>query len=220
MFHIVSTFLTPEEVQTLRGLADSMEFVDGKSTNPDYTAKQNLQSSPSSQAGQRVAAMLRDALVRNEWAMDICRPVAMAVPLLARYEPGMSYGEHVDTGLIPGKEPVRVDISCTMFLSDPESYEGGELVVRPGDRELTFKEPAGSAVFYPSTHYHQVKPVTKGQRLVGLTFIQSAIRDAQKRQILFELDEFRHGNGGDLKPEALMRLEFIRSNLIRMWHGD
>ncbi|MEL7130535.1 MAG: Fe2+-dependent dioxygenase [Pseudomonadota bacterium] len=220
MFQVVDTFLTADEVQTLRTLSETMTFVDGKSTNSDFSAKQNLQASAKTQDGQRVANMIRSALARNEWAMEICRPKAMAAPLLAKYEPGMAYGEHVDTALITGGGPVRVDISCTVFLSDPESYDGGELVVRPGNREFKIKEPAGAAVFYPSTHYHEVAPVTRGERLVGLTFIESAIRDAQKRHILFELEELRHKVGANLDNEALMQLEFVRLNLLRMWHGD
>ncbi|MEL6323094.1 MAG: Fe2+-dependent dioxygenase [Pseudomonadota bacterium] len=220
MFHIVDPFLTEDETRTLQDLAASMTFVDGKSTNADYDAKQNLQSAPNTPAAQQVSNILQGALLRNDWAMDICRPRSMAVPVLAKYTPGMAYGSHVDTGVITGNPPIRVDISCTVFLSPPDTYEGGELIVRPGSGEMRFKERPGAAVFYPSTHFHEVAAVTAGERLVGLTFIESTVRDAQKRHILFELEELRHKDGASLSAEALMKIEFVRSNLLRMWINE
>ena len=204
----------------MRSLAGTMMFRDGKATNPDNNAKQNLQADVGTEPMQKASEIVRQAILRNEWVMDVCRPRNMAAPMVAKYEPGMHYGEHVDTPVIPGNPPVRIDISCTVFLSDPGDYEGGELVIRPGNRELKIKENAGSAVFYPSTNYHQVQEVTKGVRLVGLTFLESFIRDAHKRHILFELEELRHSHGDKLGLEGMTKLEFVRTNLIRLWHDD
>ncbi|MGF1543503.1 MAG: Fe2+-dependent dioxygenase [Parvularculaceae bacterium] len=220
MFHVIDEFLAAEEVARLHALSEQASFVDVKTTNPDFAAKRNLQADPRHQAAQQAAAMIREAIRRNEWAMEICRPKALATPMLARYEPGISYVEHIDTAIIAVNPPIRVDISCTVFLSDPAAYDGGELTIRPGNREMKIKEPAGAAIFYPSTTFHQVAPVTRGVRLVALTFIESHVRDPLKRQILYELEELRHTHARDIGDEGLTRIEFVRLNLMRLWAGD
>ncbi len=219
MFHVVNPLLSREELEKIRVLASRVQFVDGHSTNADFSQKQNLQASPQDAASQEVSQMLQAAIIRNEWVRDICTPKSLATPLLSKYEPGMTYGRHVDTASLPGNPPVRVDISCTVFLSDPESYDGGELSIQQGDQFTPIKEPAGAAVFYPSTYYHGVTPVTRGERVVGVTFIESHIRSAEQREILFELQDFIHEHGSGLSHDALMKLEFVRLNLLRMWHG-
>ena len=220
MFHIIKPLLASEEVAALRDLASRINFIDGKSTNVDFSAKNNLQASPQDAASAEASRMVQAALVRNQWVREACQPRALAAPLLTKYAPGMSYGEHVDTHLVMGNPPVRVDVSCTVFLNDPENYDGGELVVRLADKTLKVKEPAGNAVLYPSTSFHHVAPVTRGERLVAITFIESFVRDPGKRIVLYELQDFIHNHGAGLSHEAIMQLEFVKMNLLRMWHGD
>ncbi|MGF1456137.1 MAG: Fe2+-dependent dioxygenase [Alphaproteobacteria bacterium] len=220
MFKILPDLLNHAEVQRLRELADVIPYQDGKSTNPDFQLKNNLQPDPQAPSSQESAQLVQSALVRNPWVRETCFPKALGAPLLSKYEPGMSYGEHVDTPVLAGSPPVRVDISCTVFVAEPDSYDGGELIIRLADREVSVKEKPGSAVFYPSTCFHRVAPVTRGTRLVAITFIESRIRDTHRREILNELQGCINDYGAKLSQEANMRLEFVRTNLVRLWYED
>jgi PKHD-type hydroxylase len=145
----------------------------------------------------------------------------IAPPMITRYRPGMKYGAHADAAFIqlPGAS-LRSDLSCTVFLNDPGSYEGGELNIRLGDSNLKFKLPAGEAIIYPSDSLHQVEPVTKGERLVAITFIQSRIADPFKRYMLFELNEVAALEGRKLDNDNFQRLQLVQQNLLRMWSAD
>ena len=143
---------------------------------------------------------------------------AMAPPMMTRYKPGMKYGAHADAAFIqlPGAT-IRSDLSCTIFLSDPKDYDGGELQVRLGDAELAFKLKPGEAIIYPSDSFHQVIPVTRGERLVAITFIQSRIQDPFRRNLLFELNEVAALEGLKMDQENYGRLQLIQQNLLRYW---
>lgn len=219
MFHIVDPLLSDAELSRLRELSTRIRFEDGRQSNPDYTKKNNLQPSPQDAGYQEAAKIVQTGLARNEFFRDYCLPKFVAPPMLTKYEPGMAYGEHVDAAILNYNPPIRIDISCTVFISDPGDYEGGELNIRMGDRNIRVKGKPGTAVLYPSTTFHQVLPVTRGERLVSITFIESHVRDAQQREILVELTEFLHENASRLGEDAQMRLEYVRTNLTRMWHG-
>jgi PKHD-type hydroxylase len=150
--------------------------------------------------------------------MDFAFPVSMAPPMITRYKPGMKYGAHADAAFIqlPGAT-IRSDLSCTIFLNEPESYEGGELLVKLGDAELKFKLKPGEAVIYPSDSLHQVVPVTRGERLVAITFIQSRIQDPFRRNLLFDLNEIAALEGLKMDPENYSRLQLVQQNLLRYW---
>ncbi len=220
MFKILPDLLDAAQIARLKDLAETMPFVDGKSTNPDFQLKNNLQPDPKTAPALEAAKIVQGALVQNSWVRETLFPKSLGAPMLAKYEPGMSYGEHVDTPVLAGSPPVRVDISCTVFVAEPDSYDGGDLIIRLSDREVSVKEAPGVAVFYPSTYFHRVAPVTRGARLVAITFIESRIRDAHKRDILSELQGCLNDYGGSLSQEANMRLEFVRTNLVRMWYED
>ena len=215
MFYSIE-FLDPGEVTDLMQLSETLQFEDGKVTNPDHSLKNNLQVRRDSNY-QQAAQIFQRAIVRNEYFRDYTFARNIAPPLMTKYDPGMQYGEHVDVPFIRSNPPVRSDISMTIFISAPESYEGGELIIRSADKEIKIKESAGSAIIYPSTHYHRVATVTSGTRLVAITFIESAIRDAAQREILVELQEFLHENAEKVGLKAQMRLEYVKSNLERMW---
>jgi PKHD-type hydroxylase len=130
----------------------------------------------------------------------------------------MTYGAHVDTAFLPGgQQPLRCDVSCTIFISDPATYEGGELVVYVGSEDVRIKGKAGQAVFYASTSVHQVRPVTSGQRLVIITFIESQVRDPLQRDLLYALGEVRALEGLKMDWRNRTQLEYVISNLQRMW---
>jgi PKHD-type hydroxylase len=145
-------------------------------------------------------------------------PKRIAAPLLCRYEPGMKYGGHADSAIIsmPGAR-IRSDVSCTVFLNDPATYDGGELKIMAGTRPLTFKGAAGEAIVYPSTTLHEVLPVRSGQRLVSITFIESFIADQHQRMQVYELNEIAALEGLTMKWENRVRLDVVRQNLMRMW---
>ena len=130
----------------------------------------------------------------------------------------MHYGAHTDSAFLPvGQQPLRSDISCTIFLNEPDSYDGGELTIHQGTKQSHVKGAPGSAVFYPSTTQHEVRPVTRGERLVTITFIQSQIADERLRYLLYELNEVAALEGYNISPENRTRLEFVRQSLHRIW---
>ncbi|MDB5419840.1 MAG: putative hydroxylase [Phenylobacterium sp.] len=218
MFLEIDDVLTPQELAELKALAAKARFVDGRISSPHSTVKNNLQIDHADQAYQASSKILAAALQRNEPFRNFAFPALMAPPLLARYQPGMTYGLHVDSAIIPlGARQLRSDISCTIFLNDPATYEGGALAVRVGTKMVEFKLKAGAAIVYPSTTLHEVTPVTSGERLVGITFVESHIADAMLREMLYELDEVAALEGTRMDPENRNRLQYVRANLRRMW---
>ena len=216
MFHLIR-ILTDQQIVELRQIARSAEFVDGRISNPHSTVKNNTQLH-SGDAYDRSSAILRAALLESGPFRDFALPKAVMPPILTRYHPGHAYGLHADTSLMfLAKGVIRADMSCTIFLSDPESYEGGALRVNLGDGGMAFKPPAGVAVIYPSTTLHEVEPVASGERLVGLTFIQSRIADAAQRELIYDLNEVEALEGLKMAPENRARLTMTRENLIRRW---
>jgi len=213
----VLQILNPEEVAECRRIAAAAPFIDGRVSNPHNTAKQNEQLHDQS-AYQQSSELLRQALLRSAEFLEFAFPVAFAPPMMTRYGPGMKYGAHADAAFIqlPGAT-IRSDLSSTIFLNDPADYDGGELHIRLGDADLMFKLKPGEAIVYPSDSLHQVVPVTKGQRLVAITFIQSRIQDPFRRNLLFELNEVAALEGLKMDPDNFSRLQLIQQNLLRYW---
>jgi PKHD-type hydroxylase len=213
--------LSGDELAQLRKLAGQIQFVDGRATNEGFSQKQNLQSDPRGGGGEQVAKIVWDAYNRSRQFRDAAFPKRMAPPTLGRYEPGMKYGPHADSAFLPlPSGMLRSDISSTLFLSEPAAYEGGELVVHAGAKSMAIKFAAGSAVLYPSTSLHEVRPVTSGERLVSLTFIESYIADERDRAALFELGEISAIEGDRMHWLSRMRLELVRQNLMRRWSAN
>jgi PKHD-type hydroxylase len=213
----VLQILTDADIAECRRIAAAAPFVDGRITNPHMTAKQNEQLHDAG-AYQQSSELIRGAMLRSPEFMEFAFPVSMAPPMMTRYKPGMKYGAHADAAFIqlPGAT-IRSDLSCTIFLNDPEEYEGGELHVRLGDADLKFKLQPGEAIVYPSDSLHQVVPVSKGERLVAITFIQSRVQDPFRRNMLFELNEVAALEGLKMDPEHFSRLQLIQQNLLRYW---
>jgi PKHD-type hydroxylase len=162
------------------------------------------------------------AFARSRAFQDFAMPRKIAPPLLARYEPGMKYGAHADVAfmnvILDGVvTPLRSDISCTVFLNDPASYVGGELVLHIGTRPVMIKGVPGEAFVYPSTLLHEVRPVTQGQRLVSITFIESLVPDERERTALFELKDVLSLEGLKMDWVSRVRMEVALNNLTRLW---
>ncbi|MBV9930199.1 MAG: Fe2+-dependent dioxygenase [Alphaproteobacteria bacterium] len=204
-------------VAELRRIAASAPFVDGRITNPHNQAKQNLQLHDPA-AYQRSAEIVLRALMASEEFRDFAFPASIAPPMLTRYEPGMRYGGHADAAYIQLPNGVlRSDLSCTVFLNDPDAYEGGALRITLGTREMRFRCAPGTAIVYPSDTVHEVEPVTKGERLVAITFIQSRIKDTFQRQLLYELNEIAALEGLTMSHENFTLLQLVQQKLYRHW---
>ena len=209
--------LTPQEVEECRKIATTAPFVDGRITNPHNTAKQNEQLHDQS-AYQRSAQLLHQALIRNEDLINFVFPVKIAPPLITRYKPGMKYGFHTDVAFMQlPTGGMRSDLSCTIFLNEPENYEGGALHIKLGDGEMRFKLRPGEAIVYPSDTLHSVEAVTKGERLVAITFMQSRIQDPFRRNLLYNLNEVAALEGLSMKPENFTMLQLVQNQLLRHW---
>jgi len=209
--------LNHAQVGELKRIAASAKFVDGKISNPHSKIKNNLQLHDA-EAYAKSSKILHDALMNNPEFTDFAFPENIAPPLITRYQPGMNYGLHADSAIIPLPDgPLRSDLSCTVFLSDVEDCKGGALNVTFGDARMRFKGLPGTAIVYPSHTLHQVEPVTEGERMVAITFIQSKIPDTTKRNLLYELNEVAALEGLTMKHENYTRLQAVQYNLMRRW---
>jgi PKHD-type hydroxylase len=221
MITCIPDLLTPEETARIRQEAAAMPFVPGAATagNRARRVKHNEQVSHE-HAGRRVLhEIVITALLRNPVFQRVAIPRRIRPPLISRYRTGMSYGAHVDNammGPVVGRE--RSDCSITVFVSDVDDYDGGQLVIRSpyGPREV--KLPKGSAVVYPSSTLHEVTEVTRGERLVCVTWAESYIRDERQREILSHLQEVKDLMFARLPdaPESDL-VHQTQANLMRMW---
>ncbi len=161
---------------------------------------------------------MANAFARSDAFRDFAYPVHVAPPLLARYEVGMTYGAHADTSHMRfGSEMKRSDLSATVWLLPPDSYDGGELVVHLGTQPVVIKGQPGSVIVYPSTQLHEVTAVRRGTRLVSITFIESLIPEEHLRTQLYELSEVAALEGLNMRWENRVRLDAVRNNLVRLW---
>ncbi len=212
--------LTEAELAQLRGMASRMTFLDGRSSNTGFAEKMNLQADPGAAEARESAKIVSGALARSREFTDFAFPKRVLPPLLTRYTAGMKYGAHADAALLATPTgPLRSDLSMTVFLNPPESYEGGELVMHLGARSVPIKLHAGAAIVYPSTTLHEVTPVRSGERLVAITFIESIVPEEADRDVIYELGEISALEGNNMHWANRMRLEVVRQNLTRRWSG-
>lgn len=213
---VIADVLTPDALADIRETLAAMRFEDGAHT-AGWSArlvKNNEQARESATLRllrERVEAALRD----NDLFALAVRPKALTPLLFSRYGVGQAYGAHVDNPLMNG---VRTDVSFTLFLADPGAYDGGELVIETAAGEDEVKLPAGSLVAYPSTTLHRVAPVTRGERLVAVGWAQSWVRDASRREILFDLETAKRRlfETQGKTPEFDL-LAKTAANLLRLW---
>lgn len=219
MLLCIANVLTPEELDCLTQQLETATFEDGKATAGWHArlVKHNQQIDRSDPVAAEAKEIVLAALTRHPLFQMAVRPKVIRPPLFSRYEPGMSYGSHVDNALM-GNPPMRSDVSMTLFLSPIDAYEGGELILETPQGEEAIRLEAGSMVVYPSSTLHRVDPVTQGVRLVAVTWIQSLIRDAADREILFDLDTARQAifNQQGKTPEFDL-ISKAHANLLRKW---
>jgi PKHD-type hydroxylase len=216
-FHDV---LTAEEVRTLRTELASLPFVEGARTaGPgSRSRKNNVQLSDTDPRATAARAFVRDALSRNQAFQFLVLPQRIMTPMFNRYDVGMYYEDHVDFPLLGPPPPLRADLSVTLFLSSPDEYEGGELVIRTGYGDQTVKLPAGAAVVYPAYYIHRVEPVARGSRWAAITTVQSAIREESRRDLIADLVRLMRWvqDVAPLSEEARL-VNKIHANLLRLW---
>lgn len=221
MLLIVPGVLKPDELALAREWLAGVNFVDGKASAGAAArrVKHNLEAERSTGALERLDQMVMGNLARQPAYRGGALPLHAATPLYIRYTPGMEYGEHLDDALMgAGGVLYRSDVAVTVFLSAPEDYDGGALVIRGASGEQTVKLPAGDAVLYPAGTLHRVGPVTRGERLVAVTWVQSVVRDPARRELLYGLNLAREKllqSAPDAEETAQVNAAY--SNLIRMW---
>lgn len=219
MIVCISDLLTPQELAQLQQNLAQATFVDGKLTAGWHAkvVKENQQLAPEN-SNKALKEIIYGALKRNRLFQAVARPRKIHSLLFSRYRPGMAYGRHVDNALMGGANFWRSDLSFTVFLTDPTSYEGGELVIEGADSETPYKLRAGSAIVYPSTTLHRVDPVVTGERLVSVGWIQSLVRDMEKREILFDLETVKRSIFAQYgKTDEFDLLTKSIANLLRQW---
>ena len=217
--------LTAEQVAHCRQRLQQAGWADGRITagHQSAKAKDNLQLPEDSEVARELGALVRDAAQANSTFFSAALPRRIYPPLFNCYRDGQSFGFHVDNAIRYERsgarsEPVRTDLSATLFLSDPHEYDGGELVIEDTYGVQQVKLPAGHMVLYPGTSLHRVNPVTRGARLASFFWIQSMLREDSQRRLMFELDVSIRRLTRDL-PEhpSLVQLTGIYHNLLRRW---
>lgn len=222
MFHVIENILTENDLQTIYAEVGALEFEDGKRTagRAARKVKNVLQAKGFNQT--LAMKLMQNKLRRNEQFRLCAAPLRLSTIMLSKYEVGMEYGHHTDNAIMESGA-IRADLAFTVFLSDPGTYDGGELEVSLCDHAdespaLEYKLSAGSALVYPAIFRHRVKPVRSGQRLVAVGWAQSMIRDHHKREIIRELSIARDALFSvDGKSIAFDGMGNALSNLVRMW---
>ena len=216
--------LTAEEVARVRSIVDAAEWVDGNVTSGHQSAlaKRNMQLPEDSEAARQAGRIVLDALGRSPLFIAAALPLKIFPPLFNRYQGGENFGTHVDNAVRIQRGTdfrVRSDLSATLFLADPDSYEGGELVVEDALGAHAVKLAAGHLLLYPASSLHRVEPVTSGARIASFFWIQSMVRDTEARRTLFELDTAIQTIAQDRGQgdRAIIQLTGVYHNLLRRW---
>ncbi len=212
MHVLLKKVLTAEDVARVKELILGEVFTNGKETST-LIGKHNLQLPVESPASQAAGELVVERLSRHETFNLAVQPQFIISPMFSKYDPGMEYPDHVDEAIMGGH---RSDVSMTVFLNEPATYEGGELVIETGNGERSYRLAAGDAIAYPSSTLHHVARVTRGTRLAAILWVQSRVRDPAKREILYDL-------GSTIRDGNLMegpygdRLRQSYWNLVRLW---
>jgi PKHD-type hydroxylase len=221
----LKNILTAEEIAGARALlGGSAPWIDGRSSAgaQALARKNNQQLAQDSTEAAQLRGLVLAALRRDPLFFSAALPRRIFNPLFNRYSGGSNhYGAHIDGAVLHSKHPdqwVRTDLSCTLFLSDPDDYEGGELVIREPQGERRVKLPAGDLVLYPGSTLHEVSPVTRGSRVASFFWVESMVRSPEQRQLLFDMDMalLQLRQRGEDDP-AVVQLTGTYHNLLRMW---
>jgi PKHD-type hydroxylase len=219
----VPAVLTPAQVARCRAVMEQAAWVDGRATAGHQSAKvkHNLQLPETAPEARELGAMVVEALGRNALFVSAVLPKQVFPPLFNRYDAGMTFGAHVDNairGYLDTALRVRTDVSATLFISAPEDYDGGELVVEDTYGVHKVKLPAGDMIVYPGTSLHNVTPITRGSRIASFFWTQSLIRDDTRRSLLFDLDmAIRRLSADHPEHASVVALTAVYHNLLRQW---
>ncbi|WP_300578922.1 Fe2+-dependent dioxygenase [Phenylobacterium sp.] len=218
---VLTDVLDPQQVVEVRKALEAAPFRDGRATAgaAAEAVKTNTQARGDDPGVAALARRVRLALESHPTMRALARPVRWSNLIFSRYGPGQQYGLHVDNaGMYDARgAPLRTDFSFTLFLSAPEAYAGGDLVVQDLSGERTFRPAAGAAVLYPTGALHRVAPISRGERLACVGWVQSQIRRADQRELLYDLERAR----ADLPPgETSLLLDKSIGGLLRMWGED
>ena len=216
--------LTPEQVRQCREALAESAWVDGRVTAGKQSgrAKHNLQLPEDAPEAKVLGEMVLKALAASDRFMSAALPLKVYPPLFNRYGEGMGFGDHIDNAIrispVTGAR-YRTDLSCTLFLSDPADYDGGELMFEDGVAARSIKLPAGDMILYPATTVHRVAPITRGERWASFFWVQSMVGDLGQRDLLHQLDQAVAAARGDLGDDhaAAVALVGVYHNLVRMW---
>ena len=224
MWVTIDDVLGAGAVRACREALAEADWIDGRATAGAQSgaAKRNLQVAEGSPCAQRLGELVLDALSRSPTFLAAAMPLRIFPPLFNCYRKGQRFDAHVDNAVrrVPGTAVrIRTDLSCTLFLSDPASYVGGELLIEDAPAERQFKLPAGSLVLYPSTSIHRVAPITSGERLACFFWLQSMVKDNAARQLLFDLDQAIQDLSAErgINDAVCVRLSAVYHNLTRRW---
>lgn len=224
MLICIPDILSKSQVAAVRAKIDAAPWVDGKATAGAQSgeAKRNTQLPEAHAAAREAGEAVLDALACHALFLSAALPLKIFPPLFNRYGPGDSFGAHIDNAIRPIRgQPVRVrtDLSMTVFLTEPDQYDGGELVIETKFGAQEVKLGAGAGVLYPASSLHRVTEVTRGARVSSFFWIQSMIRDDGERELLFDLDQSiqRLAVERGLPDEQVIRLTGIYHNLVRRW---
>ena len=212
--------LSAQQISSIIQLVEHGDFIDGKSTAGWHAkaVKTNRQWQGEPELNEQIQQGMQGALTPHPLFSGATYAKSMMPFIISESTLGGGYGNHIDDALMANDSVLRTDISCTVFLTPPEDYEGGELVMNLSGMEMAFKLNAGDAIIYPSTTLHRVNPVTSGSRQVALTWIESHIPQASQREMLFDLDTARKDimeHQG--KTDAFDRITKTHANLLRQW---
>ena len=219
----IAGVLTPDQVLFMRERLEGSAWVDGLATAgyQGSRVKDNRQLDEAAPLARELGDLVLGALERNLLFISAVLPNRVYPPLFNRYEAGMCFGNHVDNAvrLLPGTgAKIRTDISATLFLSSPDEYDGGELLVEDTYGAHEIKLPAGDVIVYPATSLHRVAPVTRGARIASFFWIESMVRDDAQRTLLFDLDTaIQRVSAAGADETACAHLTACYHNLLRMW---
>ncbi len=217
---VIGNVLSADELDTVSSVLRRARFVDGKATAgfAARTVKNNRQADGSDRSLETIRKLVAERILGSEVFRLAVRPKTLGRLLFSRYENGMHFGSHIDEALMDG---MRTDVAFTLFLSEPTSYAGGELVIENPAGEETFKLGAGALVAYPATSLHRVREVTSGSRLAAVGWARSFVRDSARRELLFDLDTARRQMfAHDGKTVQFDLVSKSLANLLRMWAED
>lgn len=222
MLLTLQNLIDPAQLKIMRNALTQGDYQNGSQSAGKAASqvKSNQEIAQNSQLGQQLAKIMAGNLYANQQFKDAALPHKIAQPLFARYTKGMKYGAHIDDPVMGEHPRFRCDIAMTLFINEPDEYEGGELLIETSFGTQSIKLPAGSLVLYPASSIHSVNEVQSGLRLVGVCWLQSLVADAHKREILYQMSQARNEllfSDHSVSETTVKQIDYAYTNLVRCW---